>query len=358
MPNILGTRLRISREKLGLTQDALSKAVHLSAEFISLLELGKRAPSLETLKSLANFFQEDVSYFLEAKGTLEEKLFELGDKDKNVKKGINEFYNTCREFIDLEDALGLRPELAPSYSMASAEDIASNERSRMDLGTEPIKNVFSLFDRHGLHIIRQSLPEESNISGVFIFFELEQAAFALVNNLHDVDHQVFIAAHEYYHYLKDRNVMVISDNHDVFVNEYLPLYHPREKLAFAFSINFLMPRKKIEEIMRLQFQTTRLKFRDVLYLKRYFGVSTMAILYALYNYECLSSAKFKEFQKREKSGNENEVFGALVGKKIVFVSDRLKWMVLEGLQKKKIDLEKASRLLKMEKKVLQKLTKT
>ena len=37
MPNILGTRLRISREELGLTQDALSKAVHLSAEFISLL---------------------------------------------------------------------------------------------------------------------------------------------------------------------------------------------------------------------------------------------------------------------------------------------------------------------------------
>ena len=356
MPNILGTRLRISREKLGLTQDSLSKAVHLSAEFISNLELGNRAPSLETLKSLADYFQEDVSYFFEVKGTSKEKLFELGDKDKRVKTGMRKFYNTCREFIELEAALGLRPELAPLYSMASAEDIASNERRRMGLGTEPIKNVFSLFDRHGLHIIRQSLPEDANISGIFIFFELEQTAFTLINNLHNNEHQVFIAAHEYFHYLKDRNVLVISDNHDVFVNEYLPLYHPREKLAFTFSLNFLMPRKKIEDIMRLQFQSTRLKFRDVLYLKRYFGVSMMAILYALYNYECLSSAKFKEFQKRETSGNENDVFGAQAGKELV--SDRLKWMVLEALQKKKIDLEKASRLLKMKKTVLQKLTKT
>ncbi|MCJ7581358.1 MAG: XRE family transcriptional regulator [Candidatus Aminicenantes bacterium] len=355
MPNILGTRLRISREKLGLTQDSLANAVHLSAEFISNLELGKRAPSLETLNSLAGFFQEDVAYFLEAKETAKEKLFELGEKDKNVKTGMIEFYNTCREFIELEAALGLRPELAPLYSMASAEDIASNERDRMGLGTEPVKNVFSLFDRHGLHIIRQSLPKDSNISGIFIFFELEQTAFVLINNIHNIDHQVFIAVHEYFHYLKDRNVLVIADNHDVFVNEYVPLYHPREKLAFTFSLNFLMPRKKIEDIIRLQFQSRRLKFQDVLYLKRYFGVSTMAVLYALYNYDCLSSAKFKEFQKKETSGNENDVPDAHAGKELV--SDRLKWMVLEALQKKKINLEKASRLLKMKKTVLLKLTR-
>jgi len=356
MPNILGTRLRISREELGLTQDALSKAVHLSPVFISLLELGKRTPSLETLKSLADFFQEDVSYFLETKGTPKEKLFELAGEDKSIKTGLIEFYNTCREFIELENALGLRPELAPLYSMASAEDIASNERKRMGLGNEPIKNVFSLLERHGLHIIRQSLPEKSNISGIFLFFELEQAAFTLISNLHNNDHQVFIAAHEYFHFLKDRNITVISDNHDVFVNEYLPLYHPREKLAFTFVLNFLMPRKKIKDIIRLQFQSKRLKFQDVLFLKRYFGVSTMAILYALYDYDCLSAAKFKEFQKRETSGYENDVFGAQKGKELV--SDRLKWLVLEALQKKKIDLEKASRLLKMEKTFLQKLTKT
>ena len=356
MPNILGTRLRISREKLGLTQDVLSKAVHLSAKFISNLELGKRAPSLETIKSLADFFQEDVSYFLEAKGTPKEELLELAGEDKSVKTGLLEFFNTCREIIEMEKTLGLRPELAPFYSAASAEDIAFNERNRMGLGDEPIKNVFSLLERHGLHIIRQSLPEKSAISGIFIFFELEQAAFTLISNFFNTDHQVFIAAHEYFHYLKDRNVAVISDNHDVFVSEYLPLYHPREKQAFTFALNFLMPRKKIKDIIRLQFQSTRLKFQDVLFLKRYFGVSTPVMLYALVEYGCLSSAKFKEFQKRKTTGSENEVFSAQTGNDLV--SDRFNWLVLEALQKKKIDLEKASSLLKMKKTSLQKLTKT
>ncbi len=356
MPNILGTRLRVSREELGLTQDVLSKAVHLSAEFISNLELGKRTPSLETLKSLADFFQVEMSYFLEEKETPKEKLFELAGKDKSIKTGLMKFYDTCREFIELEEALGLRPELAPFYSTASAEDIAFNERNRLGLGNEPIKNVFSLLEMNGLHIIRQSLPEESNISGIFIFFELEQAAFTFISSSHKSDHQVFIAAHEYFHYLKDRSVAVISDNHDVFVNEYLPLYHPREKLAFTFALNFLIPRKKVKDIIRLQFRSTRLKFQNVLFLKKYFGVSTMVMLYALYDYDCLSAAKFREFQKKESSGYENGVFGAQTGKELV--SDRHKWLVLEALQKKKIDLEKASRLLKIKKKNLLKLTKT
>ncbi len=354
MSNILGTRLKLSREELGLTQDALSKAVHLSAEFISNLELGKRAPSLETLKSLTDFFQKDMSYFLEEKGTLKESLFELAEKDKSIKTVLKKFYDTCRELIELEDALGLRPELAPFYSTASAEDIALNERSRLRLGNEPIKNVFSLLEINGLHIIRESLSKESNISGIFVFFELEQAAFAFISNNHNYDHQVFIAAHEYFHYLKDRNITVISDNHDVFVNEYVPLYHPREKLAFTFALNFLIPKKKVKDIIRLQLRSTRLKFQDVLFLKRYFGVSTMVMLYALFDYDCLSAAKFKEFQKKETSEYENGVFGAQKGKELV--SDRYKWLVLEALQKKKIDIEKASHLLKMKKTTLLKLT--
>ncbi len=356
MPNILGTRLRISREELGLTQDALSKAVNLSAEFISHLELGKRAPSLETLKSLVDFFQKDMSYFLETKWTPKEKLLELAGKDKGIKIGLMEFYDTCREFIELEDALGLRPELAPLYSSASAEDIAFNERNRLGLGNEPIKNVFSLLERNGLHIIRQSLSKKSNISGIFIFFDLEQAAFTFIRSNYYSDHQVFIAAHEYFHFLKDRNVLVISDNHDVFVGEYLPLYHPREKLAFTFALNFLIPKQKVKEIIRLQFRKTRLKFQDVLFLKKYFGVSTMVMLYALSDYDCLPAAKFKEFQKKEKSENENGLFSVQAEKELV--SDRQKWVVLEALQKKKIDIEKASSLLKMKKTNLLKLTKT
>ena len=82
----------------------------------------------------------------------------------------------------------------------------------------------------------------------------------------------------------------------------------------------------------------------------------MVMLYALSNYECLPAAKFKEFQKKETSGYKNDIFRVQTEKELVF--DRQKWLVLEALQKKKINLEKASSLLNMKKTNLLKLIKT
>ena len=64
MHNLLGIRIRRLREDLGLTQEDLARSVGLSSEFISLLELGKRDPSLESLNSVARFFKKDISFFL------------------------------------------------------------------------------------------------------------------------------------------------------------------------------------------------------------------------------------------------------------------------------------------------------
>ena len=64
MSHIVGTKIRSLREELDLTQEELAGSVGLSSEFISLLELGKRDPSLESLSSLARFFKKDLSFFL------------------------------------------------------------------------------------------------------------------------------------------------------------------------------------------------------------------------------------------------------------------------------------------------------
>ena len=67
MPGILGIKLRIERESLGLTQEDLAKAVGLSSEFISLLELGKRMPSLDSLKSISEFLKKESAKINEKK---------------------------------------------------------------------------------------------------------------------------------------------------------------------------------------------------------------------------------------------------------------------------------------------------
>jgi Zn-dependent peptidase ImmA (M78 family) len=64
---------------------------------------------------------------------------------------------------------------------------------------------------------------------------LSKAAFALINSADTPGRQAFTATHEYCHYLKDRHEGPLIENPDVFIDEYVSLYHPREKFAHLAS---------------------------------------------------------------------------------------------------------------------------
>ncbi|TES86914.1 MAG: helix-turn-helix domain-containing protein [Candidatus Aminicenantes bacterium] len=356
MSAILGTRLRREREELGITQDALAKGVGLSSEFISLLELGKRMPSLETLTALADYFRKDVSYFLKEKEETFKIILRAEGLGEKARAEIKKFKKYCEEYMHLEELTGRHLEPGPIYAYVSPERMADEERRRMGFGDEPIRDIFSLLELNGLHILRQPIPEKSNISGIFIFFEVERAAFALINSVQTIGQQALIAAHEYCHYLKDRNAGPIIDNPDIFIDEYVSLYHPREKFAQTFAVRFLIHPAKVKKIIDKDFHSKKLSFADVLYLKRYFGVSALAMLRTLKDLEYLSRSKFEEYQKLDPSPYEEVFFGKLAeedrlrkGTKGVVLSSRLKNLALEAYKKKKISAEKLSRFLKRDK---------
>ncbi len=352
MPGILGTRLRREREDLDLTQEALARAVGLSKEFISHLELGKRMPSLETLTTLADFFKKDVSYFLKEKEEAFKILLRGERLDKKARTELKKFRKYCDEYIHLEELTRRRLELAPLYTHTSAERMAEEERRRLGFGDEPIRDIFSLVELNGLHILRQPIPEKSNISGVFIFFEVERAAFALINSAQSLGQQVLTAAHVYSHYLKDRNAGPIIDNPDIFIDEYLSLYHPREKFAQTFAVQFLISPAKVKKIIDKDLHSKKLSFADVLYLKRYFGVSALAMLRTLKDLEYLSRSKFEEYQKLDPSAFEEVFYGKPAaeerlrkGRRGAILSSRLKSLAIEAYQKRKITEERLSKLL-------------
>ena len=58
-----GKRLRKLRISKGLVQEQLAEKAGVSADFISLIERGYRAPSFETIQKLAKILQVEVSYF-------------------------------------------------------------------------------------------------------------------------------------------------------------------------------------------------------------------------------------------------------------------------------------------------------
>jgi transcriptional regulator with XRE-family HTH domain len=319
MDKLLGTRLKRAREEVNLSQGAFAKSLGLSSEYISLLESGKRTPSFETLLKVAGFLNKNVSYFFEDRRSAFEALFDraVGDNrleaDDRTRRDLLKFRATCEKYLELEDVTGRRLDLAPQYARISPERLAEEERRRLGLGNEPIRDVLGLCEVNGCRIIRQTLADEARIAGLFVFDEERKAAFALINANEPPGLQTLIAAHLYGHYLVDRGDGPIVDDPDVVVDEYVSLYPPREQFAQTFASRFLVPPDKLKEIVEKDLRVKSLTFDDVLFLKRYFGVSTRAMLRTLRGRGVLPETKFEEFFKRNPEDREQEVFGAVSG---------------------------------------------
>jgi len=313
MDKLLGTRLKRAREEVNLSQGAFAKSLGLSSEYISLLESGKRTPSFETLLKISGFLNKNVSYFFEDRRPAFERLFETAGTEERARKDLLKFKAACERYLELEEATGRRLELAPRYARVTPERLAEEERRRLGLGNEPIRDVLGLCEVNGLRVIRQTLADEARIAGLFLYDEERKAAFALVNAGEPAGLQTFIAAHLYGHYLMDRNDGPIVDDPDVVVDEYVSLYPPREQFAQTFASRFLVPPAKLQELVEKDLRSKSLSFDDVLFLKRYFGVGTRAMLRTLRGRGLLPEARFEEYFKRNPEDREQEVFGGLAG---------------------------------------------
>ena len=288
MDKLLGTRLKRAREEVNLSQGAFAKSLGLSSEYISLLESGKRTPSFETLLKVAGFLNKNVSYFFEDRQAGLRQPVRPGcprQPGRGRRAGPQGPPEVPGHLRKIPRARGSRPgrrlALAPQYARISPERLAEEERRRLGLGNEPIRDVLGLCEVNGCRIIRQTLSDEARIAGVFVYDEERKAAFALVNANEPPGLQTLIAAHLYGHYLMDRADSPIVDNPDVVVDEYVSLYPPREQFAQTFASRFLVPPDKLRELVEKDLRSKSLGFDDVLFLKRYFGVSTRALLRTL-----------------------------------------------------------------------------
>lgn len=313
MEKFIGTKLRKAREALGYSQASFSRVLGISSEYISLLESGKRTPSFPMLQKIASFLNRDIAYFFQEKPVPPDTftlLFRAEAVDDRARDELQKFRRYCDDYLRLETVTGRHLELGPLYAPSITPDrMAVEERRRLGLGEEPIRDIFALLEANGCRVLRLPMPEDSKVSGVFIYLEHKEAAFTLVNSGQSIGRQAFSAAHEYCHYLKDRNEGPVIDNPDVFIDEYVELYHPREQFAQMFAARFLMPPSKVREIIEKDFRSQRLTFDQVLYLKRYFGVSTPAMLRTLRNMGYVSRAQFGEYVKLDPDKREKEIFG-------------------------------------------------
>jgi transcriptional regulator with XRE-family HTH domain len=351
MVRIVGTKIRKLREDMGLTQEDLAKSVGLSSEFISLLELGRRSPSLESLSRIAKFLDKEMSFFILDKMETFDSLIKSDSLDSQTKRLLKKFQKFCDDYLELEETTGRQSSLAPLYTNVSAEKMAGQERRRLGLGNDPVPDVFFLLEQNGLHIWRHPIPEKINIAGAFVFFEYKQAAFALINSDQSFGQQILTAAHEYGHYLKDRFDGPIIDNPDIFIEDYITLYHGRERYVQTFALHFLLPPKELRDFIQRDLRSKQLHLEDILYIRRYYDMSFLAILQILKKLELISVGQFKELQKVDWEQHELVLFGSRTksvppkNRTHALLSARFVSLVFDAYRIKKISVEKAAKLL-------------
>lgn len=366
----LGRRLRLARQNVGLSQEAVAAELGVLRPIISQIESGKRGvSSLELAKlgklygrPLASFFEEDAE---EARAddplTVLFRATELRPQDRRV---VSEFEALCRAYGDLERLLDLRDEASvPDYStvgeprdkleaIRQGERVAVDERRRLGIGDDPIRDVSELLDSQGVRVFVRPL-EEATISGLFLY-DRAIGPCILINGAEHRNRLPFNLAHEYAHVLLDRKLRARVSATTRLIGESDDRGELLEVRANRFAADFLMPAAGIARFMsergRSRHDRGKLDVVDVLYLQRSFGVSYQAMLYRLQNLGWLDRARREELARlqpdvlrRTLGLDDDEQQGAMRPERAY--PPRYVYLALEAYKQAKISVGKLAELL-------------
>jgi Zn-dependent peptidase ImmA (M78 family)/transcriptional regulator with XRE-family HTH domain len=253
----LGHRLRVARERRGLTQQVVADALGLSRTAITNIESGTRAVSTLEITKLANLYNETAAYFLSPGEEKAEDVFVVIyralpeiEGEPETKREIDRILDLYREGAGLRSLLHQAPErTVPDYAsklssirdaVRQGEFVAQEERRRLSLGTAPIINAAETISEQGVWTAAADLPD--SLSGLFVNHPSIGLAI-LVNINHRPVRRRFSYAHEYAHSLFDRAETITttrSQNAEQLA----------EKRANAFAAAFLMPADGVAEHLR------------------------------------------------------------------------------------------------------------
>ena len=326
-PIKLGIQLRAARETRGLSQQAAADALGVPRTAVTQIESGKRSVSTLELTKLAECYRHPVSHFFKeaVEDENEDVLVALHrivpslKRDSEVREQIDRCVSLCREGVVLEKILGLGPRTGPpvhnvrvprtaGQAVTQAEQLADEERYRLNIGNAPLADVSELIGSQGIWASGIELP--GHMSGLFLRHPSIGLAI-LVNASHPRGRKRFSYAHEYAHALFDRERTISissTDNSAELV----------EKRANAFAAAFLMPRNGVSEVLRTldkglparheqtifdaasggriqaEFRppasSQRITYKDVALVAHHFGVSYQAALYRLKSLKYVSQS--------------------------------------------------------------------
>lgn len=274
---MFGDRLKLARKKAGHSLRQLSRAMggSPSAQAIGKYERGEMMPGSSVLIQLTKALDVSLEYLLSEQvdrlDSIEfRKLSGTSAKDRaSVEAAV---IDSLQRYLAIEDILGLGdgpwavPESGDRFlgHESEGEVLAQDIRREWKLGIDPIPNVTSLLEDHGIKVL--VMPLRTGISGLTCVVHssrLKKQIPAIVVNQHNtLERRRFTLAHELAHRLIEKNSFV-----------------DHEKASDVFAGAFLVPRDHLErEIGR---HRKSLGYRELMQLKRMYRVSAARLLVRL-----------------------------------------------------------------------------
>ena len=377
-------KLKELRTRLKLTQSAVADVLGINQDAVSKIEHGKRdLTSLEIFK-LSKKYGIPIGYFFGEVNM--QNLMQIYFKaTKNLPEKDREkiplFKEIARKQYDIEDVLKIkRDKILRKYPIdeldrSKIREIALMERKMLGFDEqEPIQDLLGLLRSHGVKIL-QPILEEYMVNGMF--FALDKSRFfIIINGDNSPSMRNFALAHEYGHYLINRdeafNVVSMNIENQAGLDE-------KEKIAHAFAAEFLMPQESFKDFVISDESLT-------FYLHDY-KISRTALIYRLDNLGRINSEQkqyylqsknfspIKALKKLEKLGLKSEEvkhnekvkeikeWTELKKQKrktiypLELMTNEYKTMVLSAYERGLITFRKVADYLFMDEKILEKILK-
>jgi Zn-dependent peptidase ImmA (M78 family) len=210
---------------------------------------------------------------------------------------IQEAFEWSRYYAWLEQAaFGSQRYELPVYPMPrgraidQGEYLARQERRRLGLDSSAVPSLVDLLEDEGVKVGLRHFPPGSQVSGSY-FFSPDLGPCVVINRAEPPSRRRFTAAHEYAHFLVDRN-----DN----AGEVCA--HSRRKelpemRANAFAAAFLLPTDGVRSLL-LDSDSERAGVGEehVVHLAQHFGASYEAVLWRLRNLRLIDQVRHQSLQ--------------------------------------------------------------
>lgn len=262
-------RLRLARERRGLTQKALAEKTGLTSRTISTYENYERSGEFEqiandSINKIAAALGYPVSFFeCENRHDLEDSavsfraMSKLSAQKKNAAISAGVLVQDITEWMESKFKLP-QPNI-PDYSFdatCSPEDAAMSLREHWMIGELSISNMVHLLEINGVRVF--SLAENCVEVDAFSFW-MNEKPFVLLNTMKSPERSRFDAAHELGHLVLHKHASNSGREAEV----------DADKFASAF----LMPEKSVRSMVPAMPQLNHL-----LQLKKHWKVSLAALV--------------------------------------------------------------------------------